>query len=156
MRDRVRVLWAALCALSLAGAIISGAWAGKPASVSQTPPAGDMANAVVTGSFTATGQSTSFLAYGRFNILLYGNSGPNGAWTGTVRLERSFDGGTTWIVAGVGGAGQQASWNTGADVSVVADEPEMGVLYRLNCTAHAAGTINYRLSTTGLGATPRN
>jgi hypothetical protein len=120
--------------------------------VSQTPVSHDQANAVVSGAFAATGQSASFLFWGPFNILLYGNTGPNGAWTGTVRLERTFDGGTTWIVCGIGGDGTQAIWATGTDVSVVAGEPEKGVAYRLNCTALAAGPINYRLSGTGQAA----
>lgn len=129
------------------------AYAGIPANVSQTPPAGDQANAVVAGNFTATGSSTSFLINGPFNVVIYGSSGPNGAWSGSVQLERSFDGGTTWIVAGVGGAGQQAVYTTGTDVSFVASDPEKGMLYRLRCTAYTSGTINYRLSTTSGAAT---
>lgn len=112
---------------------------------------GDLANAVVSGAFAATGQSASFSALGSFNVVLYGASGPNGNWTATVRLERSFDGGTTWIVCGVGGSGAQAiytSTGTGSDVSIVVGEPELGVMYRLNCTAYTSGTINYRMSTT--------
>lgn len=132
----------------------SPAWAGIQGTVSQTPPAGDQANAVMSGTFTTTGQSASFTAWGDFNILIYGSGGPNGNWNATVRLERSFDGGTTWLVAGIGGAGQQAIYNTpNQDVSVVAFEAERGVLYRLNCTAYTSGTINYRLSTTGGSAT---
>ena len=122
---------------------------------SGTPPPGDQANAVVSGSFSATGQSAPFVFWGPFNLVLYGNSGPNGNWNGTVRLERSFDGGTTWIVCGVGGSGAQAVWSssgTGSDVSVVVGEPEKGVAYRLNCTAFSSGPINYRLSTTGAAA----
>lgn len=122
------------------------------ASASQKPPTGDEANAVLTGQFTGTGQSAVFSVWGAFNILIYGNSGPNGAWTGTVRLERSFDGGTTWIVCGIGGDGTQAVWSTGTDVSVVAGEPEQGVGYRLNCTVFGAGPINYRFSTSGAAA----
>lgn len=126
---------------------------GIPASVSQTPPAGDQANAVVTGAFSATGQSAAFLCWGPFNLALYGSGGPNGNWDATVRLERSFDGGVTWIVCGIGGAGQQAIWNTAnQDVSLVVGEPERGVLYRLNCTVFASGPVNYRMSTTGAAA----
>lgn len=126
---------------------------GIAANVNQAPPAGDQANAVVAGQFTAAAQqSASFLCWGYFNLLIYGSGGPNGAWSGTVRLERSFDGGTTWIVCGIGGAGVQAVYNTGTDVSVVVGDPERGVLYRLNCTAFVSGPINYRMSTTGPAA----
>lgn len=134
--------------------LLSPAFAGIPAAVTQTPPAGDQANAVVKGQFTGTAQSGSFLAWGSFNVVFGGSSGPNGSWNATIRLERSFDGGTTWYVAGVGGAGQQAIYNTpNQDVSVVVIEPEQGVLYRLNCSAYTSGTINYRMSTTSSGGT---
>ncbi len=126
----------------------------SPTNISQTPTAnvGEQANAIVSGAFTATGQSASFLVWGPFNLFIYGNAGPNGTWTGTVRLERSFDGGTTWIVCGIGGDGTQAIWSTGTDISVVPGEPEKGMAYRLNCTAFAAGPINYRMSATGQAA----
>ena len=95
------------------------------------------------------------MCYGPFNLCIYGASGPNGNWSATIGLERSFDGGTTWIVCGVGGSGAQAvytSSGTGADVSVVAGEIEEGVLYRLHATAYVSGTINYRFSTSGVAA----
>lgn len=136
----------ALALLFATGAAV----AGIPGTVIQTPPAHDQANAVVSGSFTATGQSGSFMAWGKFNVVFGGASGPNGSWNATVRIERSFDGGTTWYIVGVGGSGTQAIYSTAnQDVSVVVDEPELGVLYRLNCSAYASGTINYRVSTTG-------
>lgn len=121
-----------------------------------TPAAGDRANMVLTGDFTGTGTSLSFGCQGAFNIVIYGNGGPNGNWNGTVQVERSFDGGTTWIVCGIGGGGLQAiytSTGTGIDYSLVVSEPEAGVAYRLNCTAFTAGPINYRLSTTSPAAT---
>lgn len=123
----------------------------SPTTLNQTPAAGsaDQANAVVSGAFAATGQSATMVFWGPFNVILYGNAGPNGAWAGTVRLERTFDGGTTWVVCGIGGAGSQAAWSTGTDVSVVVGEPEKGVGYRLNCTVFTSGPINYRMSGTG-------
>ena len=120
--------------------------------VSQAPTAaGDQANAVVAGNFTATGTSALFMPWGTFNLAIYGSGGPNGNWVGSVQLERSFDGGTTWIVAGdASGANGQAIYNTAnIDVSRLAGEPERCVLYRLRCTAYTSGTINYRLSQTG-------
>lgn len=110
----------------------------------------------MAGDFAATGTSKWFGCQGAFNVCIYGSGGPNGNWTGSVQLERTFDGGTTWIVCGVGGGGQQAvytSTGTGFDVSIVVSEPEAGVAYRLNCTAYTSGTINYRLSTTSPAAT---
>jgi hypothetical protein len=126
------------------------------------PPAGDLANGVVQSgfngavAFTATGVSPAYSYLGAFNVLIYGNGGPNGNWSGTVQLERCFDGGTTWVVCGIGGAGQPAiytSAGTGSDVSVMVDEFESGVYYRLHCTAYVSGTINFRMSTTSPAAT---
>ncbi len=78
--------------------------------------------------------------------------------TATVNLERSFDGGYTWIVAGIAGSGVAASYEFGSSaidnpVSVVAGEPEREVGYRLNCVEFS-GSINvaYRISITGLAA----
>jgi hypothetical protein len=73
----------------------------------------------------------------------------NGTYTATIQIERSFDGGATWQICGIGGGGQQAIYTNLGTVSVVAGEPEEGVLYRLNCPAYTSGTILYRISTTG-------
>lgn len=70
------------------------------------------------------------------------------AWTGTVQLERSFDGGSTWIVCNIGSAGALAQWTAGP-ISLTFGEPEKEVLYRLNCTALSSANINYRISQTG-------
>jgi len=120
-----------------------------------TPAQGDLANAVISGAFNGTGVSAAFVFYGAFNTCIYGSGGPNGPWVGSVQIERSFDAGATWIICGVGGGGQQAVYtSTGAgDVSIVVGEPEKGVAYRLHCTAYTSGTINYRMSATGLLAT---
>ena len=116
---------------------------------------GDQANFVAQGSFVAAGQSIRCPFYGAFNFAIWGLT-PSTAWGGSVQLERSFDGGMTWLICGVGGAGQGAIYTgvaqAGVPVSVVASEPERGVLYRLNCTAYVSGTINYRLSVSGLAA----
>lgn len=76
-------------------------------------------------------------------------------FNGTIQMERSFDGGQTWIVGNIGGAGFLAQWTGAAvgPVSLTFGEPEKNVLYRLNCTAFTSvlggGTINYRISQTG-------
>lgn len=73
-------------------------------------------------------------------------------YTGTVQLERSFDGGRTWLVCNVGSGGTLAQWNAGTPVSITFGEPEKNVLYRLNALAYtgiAGTTLNYRISQTG-------
>lgn len=69
-------------------------------------------------------------------------------FSGTIQLERSFDGGRTWIVCNIG-AGALAQFTAGTPVSITFGEPERQMLYRLNCTAYSSGTINYRVSQTG-------
>lgn len=75
-------------------------------------------------------------------------TGPAITWSGTVELERSFDGGKTWIVCNIGGSGTLAQWTAGP-ISLTFGEPEKNVLYRLNTISYSSGTINYRISQTG-------
>lgn len=70
-------------------------------------------------------------------------------YTGTIQLERSFDGGFIWTICNMGGGGILAQWSAGTPVNITFGEPEKEVLYRLNCTVLSAGNINYRISQTG-------
>jgi len=195
-----------------------------PAGVGATglPPAGDKANAVVSGVITAVGPGAPFAFYGNFDIIIYASvnsalttttgsnvasvvsgtglapgvavnsvnvprgttwltfsgtagtlafppgttsaaviSGTDAAaiftgaavvFVGSVQLERSFDGGATWVLCNIGGTGTLAQYAAGTPVSLVVGEPEKQVLYRINCTAYTSGTINYRISETGVAA----
>lgn len=84
--------------------------------------------------------------------------GPGITPTATVSLERTFDGGFTWITAGISGSGVPASYEFGSSaidnpVSVVAGEPERQVGYRFNCSEFTGSvSVNYRISITGLAA----
>ena len=89
-----------------------------------------MGLAKTTETFTATGQSEPVQLHGRFNISL------SGFGAGAVALQRSFDAGATWLTV--------ESW--AADFEGTANEPEINVLYRLNCTAYTSGSIVGRLS----------
>ena len=82
-------------------------------------------------------------------------TGAGVTFNATVQLERSFDGGCTWVVCNVGGTGQLAQYGgaTATPISLTFAEPEEGVLYRWNCIAYSAGMIDYRISTTGAAAT---
>jgi len=98
----------------------------------------------LTGTFGATGQSSSFVpsVSRAFNVSVYGT------FSAAVQLERSFDD-TTWLPLTVGTT-QLYTWSSagGSEVkySEIAAEIESGVSYRLNCTAYTSGTINYRVS----------
>jgi hypothetical protein len=109
-------------------------------------PAGDLASFVVSGAFTGTGQSPTAMVFGVFNVTVGGASGPDGNWNATVRLERSFDGGTTWYVATAPNGTRAVFSTNNQDQSLFVIEVERGVAYRLNCSTWASGTINYRMS----------
>jgi len=98
----------------------------------------------VIGEFTATGASEWFKPTMRTMAWAHLNISASGTFVATVKIERSFDGGTTSFVCSSDSAGTEASFT--APFSVVAEEPSSGVLYRLNCTAYTSGTVTYRIS----------
>ena len=84
----------------------------------------------VTGTFSGTGSSGNFfMPVGKFNVTLVF------AGTATVQLKRSFDEGTTWYLV----------TEYTASASVIKEEIEAGVVYKLECTAHT-NDVAYRLS----------
>jgi hypothetical protein len=97
----------------------------------------DRAYAALAGTFTATGQSAAVNLGRYFNLSLWGT------FSAVVSLERSFDGGTTWLNC-TRADGTANSFSAAA--SLVCEEPEAGVLYRLNCTTYTSGTVSWRLS----------
>lgn len=95
------------------------------------------ANAVI-GQFTAPGQSASIILRGGFNTALWGT------FVGTVDLEQSYDGGTTWLPVSIDGTGTPNSYTGPHNIAWV--QPERDVRTRFNCTAFTSGPINYRIS----------
>lgn len=100
---------------------------------------------VVSGTFTATGQSAPFRITGAsasypvsFNVVL------SGTFVATVSLERSFDNGANWAVVNADPTGSAATYTAG--INVRGTENEDGVMYRWNCTAYTSGTVSYRIS----------
>jgi hypothetical protein len=101
----------------------------------------ELAQTVVIGALTATGPDGSnspvpFL--GPFNIGVWG------VFVGTVAIQTSYDGGTTWLP--VTNKFTNTALTFTAPAAFQEEEVEPGVLYRMNCTAYTSGTINYRLS----------
>lgn len=84
---------------------------------------------------------------------LTGSVTPLGAATTSLVLERSFDGGSTWLPLNIGGSGAPAIYtNQVGPISIAFGEPEAGLTYRVNCIAYTEVsnlTINYRWSATG-------
>lgn len=126
----------------------------------------ECASAVVSGTFAGTGQSGNAVSgsglgksggdgsqspsgghagtsvppafFRDFNFALWGT------FSATIQLEKSFDGGSTWLVCCEDTYGTAAAYT--APVNLSGYEPEYGVLYRWNCTAYTSGTVNYRIS----------
>lgn len=96
-------------------------------------------------SFTRTGNAVA--ASGADAAAVF--TGQGVTFTGSIQIERSFDGGSTYLLCNIGGGGQLAVYTAGTPISLTFGEPEREVLYRLNCTALSAGNINYRISQTG-------
>ena len=70
-------------------------------------------------------------------------------FVGSVQLERSFDGSSTYQVVTEANSGSPAVY-TGAGAAFTFStsfyEPELGVLYRFRVTAYTSGSLTYRIS----------
>ena len=128
----------------------------------RVPSGSDQARYVVSGSFTGTGRSgdavagqgavspgpavpgpaLGLTAIPEFNGFF--NASLQGTFTATVKLKRSFDGGTNYETVSKDSSGAEASFT--APVSLSIYEQEKGVLYAWECTAYTDGTVNYRIS----------
>jgi hypothetical protein len=98
----------------------------------------DDAVQVRSGTLSATGvMATPFIDMGdRWNLSIWGT------FVATLRLVRSFDGGTTWIPCTYGGAPVVFS----AASSEVISAPEAGVIYALEVLTYTSGPVNWRAS----------
>lgn len=99
--------------------------------------AGTLSSATAGDSFRLTQPPKRSSAPGQINVAIYG------AFSATARIECSFDG-SNWVPMAKDPDGNYASYTT--PVALVIDAPEVGVSYRINCTAYTSGTINYRFS----------
>ena len=94
-----------------------------------------------TGTFAPVG-STGVSVMGWANLSLGGTSP-----VGTVKLEKSYDNGSSWFDVSQDAAGTLAAWALNStEISVQFYEPEIGVIYRCNCTAYTSGTLTSRIS----------
>lgn len=104
----------------------------------------DQATDIVSGTFSGAAQTSAAHAfYGAFNIFATG--------AGTVAVQRSYDGGNTWVIHSIiistGIQAMSFAITAAAPLSIMLTEPERGMMYQLNCTAFTS-TITYRLSAT--------
>jgi len=98
----------------------------------------ELASTVVSGTFAGTGNSTTAQFIGQFNVSLWGT------FTATVIIERSFDGGVTFLPLPTDTIGTQNAYT--APVTLTVNEPEPGAIYRLRCSSFGAGPVNYRMA----------
>jgi hypothetical protein len=106
----------------------------------------DRAVGRLTGTFAAAGQSPGIEVAGVANLALWGNLT---ATSLVIKLQKSYDFGTTWIdvARDTSGTLLQFTTVTASGVSVRFEESEPGVQYRLDCSGSTfAGTANYRIS----------
>jgi len=89
------------------------------------------------GTLSGTDPSLTIQMVGEFNISVWG------LMTGSVSIQRSFDQGANWITCSRNADGDPATYT--ASFSIVVDEPETDVIYRL-LPDLSAGTPNYRIS----------
>lgn len=97
----------------------------------------ERAFAVLSFATAVAAQSGAIVLRGPWNLSIWGT------FTGlSLRIERSFDAGTTWLP--LTNSGVIIAYSGAA--SEVGEAPEDGVLYRINVTGIASGTVNARLS----------
>ena len=140
-----------LTATAGSGSATVASAAGLAAGDAINSPAGVVPQGVTIGALVGTTVTLAFPPnFAAANVVGGADAGAlftgsSIAWSASLQLEKSFDGGATWLVdqifAGGGPAVMQIS------------EPERNVAYRLNCTSYTSGVINYRISQTGAGAT---
>lgn len=89
-----------------------------------------MTVALVEGTFQGPGVSESVYLHRKFNVSL------SGTFSASLDLQRSFDGGVTWLSVA----------RFTQPMEGMGEEAETYVFYRLSCTDHASGVVSYRLS----------
>lgn len=91
-----------------------------------------MANAILEGTFTGTGESEAVGVTGKANVTISGG-------IGAVQIEKTFDQERFFPVT----PGVRVSDNT--PINSAFEEHETNVYYRIVCLEHSAGEIYYRI-----------
>lgn len=103
-----------------------------------SPTDRDMASSVLTGTLSSAAQGAARVFTGTFNVQL------NISGTLTAALQRSFDGGTTFITVSQSADGTPATYTGSVSLSLF--EPEEGVYWRVAVTSFSSGSCIFRLS----------
>jgi hypothetical protein len=90
-------------------------------------------------------ESTLTSATNGANVPVFGDAVLSvwGTFSATVRLRRSHDNGTTWVPVSRDSAGTPLDLTVPATIAFT--EPCQGILYDLDCTSYASGTVNWRI-----------
>lgn len=98
----------------------------------------DIATSVATGTLSSAAAGAGKVFTGTFNVELQISG------TLTAALQRSFDGGTTYVTVAQSADGTAATYT--ASTSLTLFEPEEGVYWRVSVTAFTSGSCIYRIS----------
>lgn len=94
-----------------------------------------------SGSFTGTGTTSSYRPRQGFFTVSFGGTG-----AGTVKIERSRDN-SNWFDVSKDQDGNAASYAVNnSEVALDVFQADEKMYWRLNCTAHSSGTIDWVLS----------
>lgn len=88
---------------------------------------------VIAGTLTAAAQTIGPISIDKGDTITVELSG---TWVATVRIQRSYDGGSTWLDY------IEYTANAGIEITSLED----GVQYRLYCQAYTSGTVTGRLA----------
>lgn len=105
----------------------------------------DTAQSVISGTFSGTGNSAALVVDGAerpFGFLV--NVEIQGVFSATLQLQRSLDGGATFVPVAL--FGQSSPLSITAPISFTHRDAERNAQYRVACTAYTSGTPTYRLS----------
>lgn len=116
-------------------------------SISNLPLSAPVGGEAIAQQFSFARNGNAIVTTGADATAIFTGAGVT--FTGSIQLERSFDGCNTFALCNIGGGGQLAIYTAGTPISLTFGEPEKQVFYRLNCTVLSGGNINYRISETG-------
>lgn len=97
-----------------------------------------MTNKILTGSFAGAGHSNNIPIYGQFNFTLSGDFSAN------IAIQRKFSDSNDWHTISKDAQGNSAIFMT--PVSLIINEVERAVAYRVNCLSFTSGPVEFRIS----------
>jgi len=97
-----------------------------------------MSGKALTGSFTEAGHSSSLPIYGKVNVTLSGDFSAN------IAIQRKFSNSNDWHILSKDVEGTSGIFIT--PISLIIEEIERDVSYRVNCLSYSSGPVVFRIS----------